>query len=212
MSRKGNTYPADLYERDDVARLLRECGRSRTGLRNQALIGLLAGAGLRLAEALAVEPRDVNFTDGSIRVRRGKGAKPRTVTLDATTAALLSQWIVGGRPPDARTLICTVTTGHRLQPSYVAAMLHRTAERAGITKRIHPHGLRHFYACELDRAGYPLAQISVLLGHKSTVTTAIYLERLRGVDPTTASRLREREWLPVPAPTLRASRVGGRSD
>jgi integrase/recombinase XerD len=73
-------------------------------------------------------------------------------------------------------------------------MVARRALKAGIAKRVHPHGLRHYYAASLDRDGYPLAQISTLLGHSSTVQSAVYLERLRGVDRLTAERLREREW------------------
>lgn len=188
--------PAELYEARDVRALLDACGHSRTGLRNAALIALMAGAGLRVSEALALEPRDVNAE--TIRVRRGKGAKARTVPLDATTAAHLDRWRAV-RPSEARTLISTLE-GEPVKASYVRALLPRLAQKAGVEKRVHPHGLRHFYACELARDGYSLPQLSVLLGHTRTTTTAAYLTRLRGVDEVTAERLRGREWLAVAEP------------
>ena len=98
--------PAELYDRAEVEALLRACGRSRTGSRNAALLALMAGSGLRVSEALALEPRDVSFVNGRIRVRRGKGAKARTVPLDVTTSVLLEAWLAV-RPQEARTLICT---------------------------------------------------------------------------------------------------------
>lgn len=184
--------PAELLEPQEVAALLRACGRSKTGRRNQALIALLAGAGLRISEALALEPRDISFAQHRITVRRGKGQNRRVVTLDAMTAALIESWLQI-RPEDARTLITTLE-GEPVKPSYVRAMLPRLARKGGIAKRVHAHGLRHIYAVSLDRDRIPLAQIQLLLGHGSPVTTAIYLSRLRGVDPAVAERLQERAW------------------
>ena len=72
-------YPAELYESEEIKRLMDACGRSKTGKCNRALLALLAGCGLRVSEALALEPRDVSGKTGTIRVRRGKGSKARTV-------------------------------------------------------------------------------------------------------------------------------------
>jgi len=185
-------YPAELYEQSEVAALMDACGRSKIGKRNRALIALLAGCGLRIGEALALEPRDVSASTGSIRIRRGKGSKARTVPLDATTEALLDAWRKV-RPPKARTLVSTLA-GEPVKDAYVRSLLPRLAGKAGVAKRVHPHGLRHYFACSLDREGYPISQISALLGHRSAATTATYLDRLRGVDNHTAARLRERSW------------------
>ena len=86
----------------------------------------------------------------------GKGDVSRTVGLDGQTAALLGRWIdrrralgFNGRQP----LFCTITTGTRggvtlaagsaMQQSYVRHLLRRLAAKAGVERRIHPHGLRH---------------------------------------------------------------------
>jgi integrase len=132
--------PAELYEPQEVAALLRSCGRSRTGRRNQALIALLAGAGLRVSEALALEPRDVSFKRHEIRVRRGKGSKARTVTLDATTAALIEQWLQV-RPAEARSLISTLE-GQPVKPSPSPSAPPR-CRSSSLRRRAAPRGRDH---------------------------------------------------------------------
>jgi len=184
--------PAEIYEPAEVEALAQAAGRSRIGKRNRALVLLLARAGLRVAEALALEPRDVSTTSGNIRVRRGKGHKARTIPLDTITEDAILAWATV-RPPDAQTLICTLKETP-LKAAYVRELLPRLARKAGITKRVHPHGLRHYFAVQLDRDGESLATIRDLLGHSSAATTAIYLGRLRGVDQRTAARLRQRGW------------------
>ena len=57
-------------------------------------------------------------------------------------------------------------------------MLHRLAAAAGVEKRVHPHGLRHTFAWELEQAGVPVSVISALLGHSSIAVTARYLNHL----------------------------------
>jgi site-specific recombinase XerD len=66
----------------------------------------------------------------------------------------------------------------QLSPQYVRLMMQRLAAGAGIEKRVHPHGLRHTFAVELDAAGTSLSVISKLLGHSSVPTTARYLDHL----------------------------------
>ena len=101
-------------------------------------------------EALALEPRDLDLTAGTLRIRHGKGDKPRTVGVDEQTAALLAHWLDRRRKlsPAARTPIFCTLAGGRLDPSYVRHLLPRLARKAGIQRRVHAHGLRHTYAAE----------------------------------------------------------------
>lgn len=87
----GRKLPAQLYDSQEVNALLAACGQSRTGKRNKVLIALLAGDGLRCAEALALEPDDVSFELRLIRVPHGEGDRQRTVPLDALTASLIER-------------------------------------------------------------------------------------------------------------------------
>jgi site-specific recombinase XerD len=81
-------------------------------------------------------------------------------------------------------LFCTADGG-LLSDDYVRGLLRRLAARAGIDKRVHPHGLRHSFAVELEAAGTPVTTISKLLGHSSVAVTVRYLDHLtngRAVD------------------------------
>ena len=72
---------------------------------------------------------------------------------------------------------CTLD-GDPLYAQYVRQMLRRMADRAGIEKRVHPHGLRHTFAKELRQAGVDVVTISKLLGHSSIAVTSRYLDHL----------------------------------
>jgi hypothetical protein len=76
-----------------------------------------------------------------------------------------------------RRLFCTLQ-GAPLSDDYVRGMLHRLGAKAGVDKRVHPLGLRHTFAVELEAAGTPVTTISKLLGHSSVAVTARYLDHL----------------------------------
>lgn len=153
--------------------------RAPTGLRNRALIATLYGAGLRLAEALALKPSDVDLDMVNIRVLHGKGDRARTVGIDAGALVHIARWADKRRTFGFRNgpLFCTLD-GAPLDPRYVRAMVVRMAARAGIDKRVHPHGLRHTHAAELEREGFTVSEIQQQLGHASLNTTAVYLNHV----------------------------------
>jgi site-specific recombinase XerD len=193
----GKRYPAEVLTAEEVRRLIGiGSGTSTTGIRNRALIALLYRTGLRLGEALALHPKDLDLTRGTVAVLHGKGGKPRTVGIDAGASTLLQEWLdargqlrLGPRAP----LLCT-REGHPLQPSYVRALLPRLAVQAGITKRVHPHGLRHTHAAELALEGFPLNLIQQQLGHSSLATTDRYLAHIAPAQLVRAIRVRS--WNP----------------
>lgn len=194
-SHEGQEFPPEVLTRDEAKRLIRvPSATAPTGIRNRALIVAMYRAGLRLAEALALRVSDVDTMHCAIRVLRGKGAKPRTVRTDDEAMTYLSRWIDTRRTHVRKTngpLFCTLGGGS-LQQRYVRAMLARTAERAGIDKRVYPHGLRHTYAYELTMDGVPMNVIQSQLGHSSLETTGQYLAHVAPADA--AGWLRERKW------------------
>jgi site-specific recombinase XerD len=165
--------PSEILTADEIGQLLRACGRGRTGIRNRALLVLLWRSGLRISEALALRPADVDHGTGAIRVLRGKGDRARTAAIDSSGLAWIVAW-APYRPTGARWLFCTLQ-GRRLAPSYVRGWLGRLRARTGLAKRVHAHGLRHTYAVELAREGVPLHTIQGALGHAHASTTAVYL-------------------------------------
>lgn len=179
---KGQTYPAEVLTADEVRALLRACSnRAPTGVRNRALIVVLYRAGLRLSEALSLQPKDIDSAAGSVTVLHGKGDKRRTIGLDPGAFAVLERWLEVRRRQGIsarRPIFCTLA-GAELDDSYVRKLLPRLAERANIGKRVHPHGLRHTHAAELAAEGLPPNLIQAQLGHESLATTDRYLKHIR---------------------------------
>lgn len=179
-SNAGQTFPAEILTASEARALLyAPSGRAPTGLRNRAIIAVMYGAGLRLSEALALRPTDVNLDAGSIRILHGKGDKARTVGIDDGALVHIARWMDTrkARGIKGRVLLCTLAGGE-LSPRYVRAMLSRAAERAGVDKRVHPHGLRHTHATELESSGFTVTEIQQQLGHTNLNTTAVYLNHI----------------------------------
>lgn len=171
--RKGTKYPVEPLTRSEVERLLQACSGGATGTRNRALIGVLWRSGLRVSEALALRPCDVEAN--SLRVLHGKGDQARVVGLDVVARALLDLWLA--KRPSGKTLFCTLK-GASLKTAYVRALMKRLAADAGIDKRVHPHGLRHTHAFELVNEGVPMNIIGGQLGHAHVATTERYVRHL----------------------------------
>lgn len=182
---KGRTFPAEVLDAAEVLALLDALPRrGAAALRNRALIVVMWRAGLRVEEALALEPKDLDLDRGAITVLRGKGAKRRVVALDAGARPFLEAWLAARATlelAENAPLFCGTRAGvigRRMGRPYVTEMLKRYAERAGITKRVHPHGLRHTCAAEMSRAGVPVRLIQQQLGHNDLRMSAHYIDHL----------------------------------
>lgn len=183
----------EVLDRDEAARLLRAPSRrAPTGIRNRALMTVMYRGGLRCAEALDLLPHNVSLNEGTVRVLDGKGGKARTVALDDGSLAVVQLWIQTRakfvRRPSCP-LFCTLA-GSTLDAGYVRAMVKRMGKRAGIAKRVHPHGLRHTNAAEMHAEGIPIGVIRDHLGHNSLGTTDIYLRSIAPADVIAAGRSR----------------------
>lgn len=202
----GLKLPPEPLTRAEVEILMRNLGRGAVGHRNRALVGLLWRSGLRISEALALYPKDIDREHGTVTVLRGKGGKRRQVGLEAGVVALIDRWMherarleIDGRRP----LFCCIdrrTRGKTMYSSYVRDMLKKRAAEAGIMKRVHPHGLRHTCAFDLLMEGQPLGVIRDQLGHSQLGTTMRYLDHLA---PAVAIKAMHERPLPYhPAPDV----------
>ena len=200
----GKKYPAEILTRAEVERLLGVCNARRpVGIRNRALISVIYRTGLRLNEALALAPKDIDVNAGTVRVLHGKGDKARTVGIDPAGSAFVLAWLphwqrIMDLPvmhpwQPARPLFCTLG-GKRLLPSYVRQLFPRLGKKAGITTRCHAHGLRHTHSAELAAEGVPMNMIQAQLGHASLATTDTYLRHILPAE--LVERIRAREWTP----------------
>lgn len=174
-------YPAEVLTKDEVARLLEACGTDRwTSRRDRALLAVMYRAGTRLGETLALRACDFDLERGSIRVLHAKGGRARTVGIDRMGTDEVRPWIDEHSDlcfDPAGPLFCTAS-GWPIAQAVVRRRLPELAQKAGIHKRVHAHGLRHTHASELRAEGIDIAVIKRQLGHRSLLTTIRYLDHL----------------------------------
>lgn len=141
-------------------------------LKYRTILSLCYGAGLRISEALHLQPTDIDSKRMMIRVRQAKGNKDRYVMLSPKLLELLREywkverpttWLFPGRWKDQPLDACVLQK-----------VCHRARRDSGLSKPITPHTLRHSFASHLLDAGANIRTIQLLLGHNSLQTTALY--------------------------------------
>lgn len=195
MADTGRKRPPEILTEAEVRLLLAQCSRrAPTGVRDRALITVLYRAGLRISEALDLKPSDIDAKASTLAVLHGKGDRARTLGIEDGTLAVVQLWLAERAKLGISThklLFCTLAGGP-LSANQVRQMVRRRAEKAGIDKRVHPHGLRHTHAAELAHESTPVNVIQAQLGHASLATTDIYL---RHIAPAEVIKLgRSRHW------------------
>ena len=163
---------------EEVARLLAApTGGDARALRDRALLELFYSSGLRVSELSNLTLQQIDLEQGFIRVF-GKGSKERVVPVGGRAADAVTTWLVSGRPQlvKARTgsQLFLNNRGSALSRVTLWKLVKTYAARAGITKNVKPHGLRHSFATHLLTGGADLRAIQEMLGHASISTTQIY--------------------------------------
>jgi site-specific recombinase XerD len=144
-----------------------------TRRKSRTVLTVCYAAGLRVSEAIALKPTDIDSQRMTIRVTQGKGQKDRDVMLSERLLGILRDWYRFARPTEWRfpgVIPCSHITRDGVGD---ACKLGR--ERSGLSKPVTPHSLRHAFACHLLEYGTDLRTIQLLLGHRSLSTTARYL-------------------------------------
>lgn len=145
----------------------------RSGIRNRAILAILCYAGLRVSELLSLKISDIKNKDYSIRVNNAKKKSSRMVYVPEYLFHYIEKW--KEIRPDSRYLFCS-RYGKKLLPDYIQKMVKRYSKKIDSHKDIHPHCLRHSVATIWLKEGKPVRGIQKQLGHKSLVTTQIYLD------------------------------------
>lgn len=168
---RGMKIPEILNE-EELKALLRQPNRKcPTGLRNYAMLRLMAYLGLRSAEVRGIHVRDIDWTSGKLTVKNGKGEKDRVLWMNVEDLELLQTW--REIKPESDLLFCTLK-GTPVQGRYLRALVERLGKKAGIDKSVNPHMLRHTFATDLYRETKNLRMVQKALGHASLATTQIY--------------------------------------
>ncbi|MSU22992.1 MAG: site-specific tyrosine recombinase XerD [Opitutus sp.] len=162
----------------EVARLLAApTGGDPRALRDRALLELFYSSGLRVSELAALSLQQIDLENGFIRVF-GKGAKERIVPVGGRACDALATYLAAGRPhlvkPKTGSQLFLNNRGAALSRVMLWLLVKKYAKRAGLTKNVKPHGLRHSFATHLLAGGADLRAIQEMLGHASISTTQIY--------------------------------------
>jgi len=181
MADTGRKRAAEVLTDAEVRAILAQCSRTApTGIRDRALITVMYRTGLRVEETLALKPADINHEGHTVAVLHGKGDRLRTVGIGDGALAVVDLWLSARRQLKlgrARYLFCTLAGGP-MSPEAVRQMMKRRAGKTDITKRVHPHMLRHSWAFNQVQAGVPMPTIQRQLGHSSLAVTDTYLRHI----------------------------------
>jgi site-specific recombinase XerD len=166
----------DLITPTELGRLMEAArGSGEKELRDTAILELLFSTGLRVSELCALNS-DLDLSQDSLSVR-GKGDKVRVVFVSPTAKSAVLAYLKS-RKDMSDALFVNVPIGKaipaRLTPRSVERTIKTCAIKAGITKKVTPHVLRHVFATDLLSNGADIRSVQQLLGHASINTTQIY--------------------------------------
>jgi site-specific recombinase XerD len=162
-----------ILDQQEVARLI----DSASNLMHRTMMMMLYATGLRRAEMCHLKVTDIDSKRMVIHVRQGKGGRDRDVLLTPKLLETLREYWRWMKPKTY--LFPGTVKGWRadvpITEKIVWQAVREAAERAGITKHVSPHSLRHCFATHMLEAGADLRTIQVLLGHAKIGDTALYL-------------------------------------
>ena len=166
--RKNKHLPV-ILSKEEVSKMIEET----VNLKHKAIIALLYSSGVRREELLNLQTSDIDSKRMLIRIHNGKGNKSRETLLAQNTLAILRKYYRLYHP--LKYLFESYRPGLPYSATSVEKVVKRAAERAGITKHVCIHSLRHAFATHLLEQGANLKVIQRLLGHSSMRTTSVYL-------------------------------------
>ncbi len=142
-----------------------------TNLKHKALLFTIYSLGLRISEAVNLKICDINSETMRVYVRNSKGSKDKAIKLQPALLELLRLYYRAYKP---KIYLFNGQAGVKYSTTSISKVLQQAVQRAGISKYITVHTLRHSYATHLLENGTPLRVIQSLLGHKNSKTTEIY--------------------------------------
>jgi integrase/recombinase XerD len=174
-----------ILETEEAEKLLKIPNkRYLPGIRNRAIISVMLNMGLRVSEVSSLKPGDINLTKNKLRIVAGKGNVDRDLAIPFYTAELLRAW-KEAKPAGSEYFFCIVknkkegkfasSVGSKLSIRGIQVFVKRYAARAGITKNISPHTLRHTYATQYYKQTKDIETLRRILGHADISTTQIYI-------------------------------------
>ena len=173
----GRPLPGTLSAAEIGKLLAAPTGGDPQSLRDRALLELFYSSGLRVSELAGVTLQQLDLEQGFLRVF-GKGSKERVVPIGGRACEAIATYLTSGRPHFVKahtgSQLFLSNRGTGLSRVMLWMIVKKYAKRAGITRNVKPHGLRHSFATHLLSGGADLRAIQEMLGHASIATTQIY--------------------------------------
>lgn len=176
---KLGVYLPDTLSLENIEKIIEAVDVSNPlGKRNQCIIEVLYGCGLRVSELTGLKISNINFKEFYLRIE-GKGGKKRFVPVAKFTLKVIKNYINNARAEGkinekSSDILFLNRRGNAMTRVMVFIIIKELAEKAGIRKKISPHTFRHSFATHLMENGADLRYIQEMLGHSSITTTEIY--------------------------------------
>ncbi|MGR5069931.1 MULTISPECIES: tyrosine recombinase XerC [Vibrio] len=172
--RKKRPLPKNL-DVDEVNQLLEVNEEDPLSIRDRAMMELMYGAGLRLAELVGVDVRDVQLRSGELRVI-GKGDKERKVPFSGMATEWVTKWLKvrGDLAAAGEPALFVSKLGTRISHRSVQKRMAEWGKKQSVASHISPHKLRHSFATHMLESSNNLRAVQELLGHENISTTQIY--------------------------------------
>lgn len=162
--KKAKTSPILLSD-EELQSIFKSCANKK----HLAILHLLYGAGLRVSEVINLKIQNIDSKSMLIHVKSGKGKKDRPVMLDEVVLKSLREYFSEYKPKE---YLFNGQSKLKYSVSSIQQFVRDYALKANVTKRVHPHLLRHNFATGVLENGGSLYDAQVLLGHQSPTTTA----------------------------------------
>jgi tyrosine recombinase XerC len=169
----GKRLPSFLYP-EEVVKLLDAVNlKMKNGPRDLAILELIYASGMRVGEAAKVGIENIDLESGEVLVQ-GKGDKERVVLIGSHAISSIKKYLDVRKNMANEKILFLGRGGSKLTSRSMERMIRKYARKAGISKRVTPHTLRHSFATHLLSGGADLKMVQELLGHSSLSTTQIY--------------------------------------
>jgi integrase/recombinase XerC len=174
LPRASRHLPSTL-EIDTIPQLLDRSTEDPLEIRDLAMLELMYGSGLRLAEVCGLNLQDLDLSTGEIRIF-GKGQKTRINPLGEASIKAIRLWLTlrNAYATPTESALFLSQRRSRISPRNVQERLNRLARHNGLSGKVHPHMLRHACASHFLQNSSDLRAVQELLGHENLSTTQIY--------------------------------------
>ncbi len=164
----------------EIAKLYEVIPNTVLGIRDEAILGLYYGCGLRLNEGKNIQLQDIDYTKKILHIKKGKGYKERFVPIAEKSFAAIKNYIDVARPQLINEmnkndyLLIGANTGKAMDKQSIYIRIKRLVKIANLKQPIGTHSLRHSIATHLLQSGMKLEKIAAFLGHSHLDSTQIY--------------------------------------